>query len=913
MTNHLSTCRTCGQEQSRDACTACSDADVRPGDDFAASRAGSLEETIAHTPILPEGCGPSIFPGPGIRLREITPGGTPGQAIPVDGTADDASVRYVIGGELGRGGMGRVLKGRDPDLGRDVAIKVLGEDLSDNPIMVRRFVEEAQIGGQLQHPGVVPVHELGVFADGRPFFTMRLVRGRTLAASLAERPSPGVDLPRLLAIFEQVAQAMAYAHARGVIHRDLKPSNVMVGAFGEVQVMDWGLAKVIHPGESAPGIPGAGESFVSTLPCSSDDPGLSLPGSVLGTPSYMAPEQARGAPEALDERADVFSLGSILCEILTGAPAFTGRTATEIHAKAAAGDTADALARMAGCGADPELVGLARDCLALGPADRPPGAAGVSGRIMAYRSGVQDRLRTAEMRRAAEAARAEEAIARAKVERDRRRLTIALAATVLLSVALAGVAATWNARRLSLRTATAARALAEALGEAKLRHAIAKDAESGDLEGWIKAVESARRVEGLLADDSLGEADRVGARAVTAPILDEGRAAEARIAADRDDRRMVGRLSEIRLGITSGDNSRTDAEFASAFAEYGIDVDKMSPQDAGDRIRARAIQAELVSVLDEWIFARRATGKEGQRRLVAVADVADPDPWRIRLRGALLDDDVEALVQLARSINLEDAPKLGAQRLAFALCESGKRDAGIALFLSLQRKYPDDFWINWDLSRNLHESGPDGKEGTLRFASVALALRPENPLARSHYAYVLKERGEALGAIHEFREAVRLKPDFLWARSQLLGLLRDAGRAEELGREIRDAGRLDFEDPGLLIGLAQLLAEAGDLDTSIAKYRGAVALAPSNIEARGGLAGVYARKGDHDRAIAELREVIRLQPGLVIAHEDLGLSLEAKGDEAAAVAEYRRVIELDPQNKHALDRLAELTSAGPPR
>ena len=115
----------------------------------------------------------------------------------------------------------------------------------DEPDLIRRFVEEAQIGGQLQHPGVVPVYELGSLADRRPFFAMKLVKGQTLAALLAGRASPADDLPRFLAIFEAVCQTVAYAHARGVIHRDLKPSNVMVGSFGEVQVMDWGLAKVL--------------------------------------------------------------------------------------------------------------------------------------------------------------------------------------------------------------------------------------------------------------------------------------------------------------------------------------------------------------------------------------------------------------------------------------------------------------------------------------------------------------------------------------------------------------------------------------------------------------------------------------------------------------------------------------------
>src|SRR5262249_11795883 len=158
---------------------------------------------------------------------------------------------------------------------------------------VRRFVEEAQVGGQLQHPGLVPVHELGHFEDGRPYFTMKLIQGRTLAALLADRSSSAEDLPRWLTIFEQVCQTLAYTHSKGVLHRDLKPANVMVGAFGEVQVMDWGLAKVLVRQEGVAGlhtlrsVGGAAESQA---------------GSVKGTPAYMAPEQARGDAQ-LDERA----------------------------------------------------------------------------------------------------------------------------------------------------------------------------------------------------------------------------------------------------------------------------------------------------------------------------------------------------------------------------------------------------------------------------------------------------------------------------------------------------------------------------------------------------------------------------------------------------------------------------------
>ena len=130
--------------------------------------------------------------------------------------------RYQLLGEIARGGIGAILKGRDMDLGRDLAVKVLLEKHRDHPEMVRRFVEEAQIGGQLQHPGIVPVHELGRFPDGRLYIAMKLVRGQTLAALLESRSSPADDRPRFVAIFDQVCQTMAYAHSRGVVHRDLE-------------------------------------------------------------------------------------------------------------------------------------------------------------------------------------------------------------------------------------------------------------------------------------------------------------------------------------------------------------------------------------------------------------------------------------------------------------------------------------------------------------------------------------------------------------------------------------------------------------------------------------------------------------------------------------------------------------------
>jgi WD40 repeat protein/tetratricopeptide (TPR) repeat protein len=336
--------------------------------------------------------------------------------------------RYHLEGQIGHGGMGDVCRAHDPDFRRPLAVKILKKQYKDSRDLTARFLEEAQITGQLQHPGVPPVHEIGRLPDGRPFLAMKLIEGRTLADLLDERPSPSDGLPRFLAIFEQICQTLAYAHSRGVIHRDLKPANIMVGAFGEVQVMDWGLAKVRSLASRAD------ESLEKSSADALQTPSVETvveptqQGAVLGTLAYIPPEQARGEVELVDERSDVFGLGAILCVILTGQPPYCGASRQELHQRAVSTDLADAFARLTACGADGEVVTLARQCLTRERGDRPSNAAKVAEAITAYQASVQERLRRAELDRA-------EAEVAAKESRKRRRLAATFVALVLLVLA----------------------------------------------------------------------------------------------------------------------------------------------------------------------------------------------------------------------------------------------------------------------------------------------------------------------------------------------------------------------------------------------------------------------------------------------------------------------------------------------
>lgn len=264
---------------------------------------------------------------PGISLEGEGP------PLPAGGSAD----RYADRELVARGGMGEIRRVWDRDLRRSLAMKVLldagndgtpGATPRSDPRSLSRFLEEAQITAQLDHPGIVPVHELGLDANGRVYFTMALIRGRSLKEifKLAENGEEGWTRTRVLNALLRVCEAVAYAHQRGVIHRDLKPANVMVGRFGETYVMDWGLARVLGRDDRRDirlrSEPGASLSSIATVRSDaadlSDSPLVTMDGDVVGTPAYMPPEQARGETERIGPQADVYAIGAMLYHLLSG-------------------------------------------------------------------------------------------------------------------------------------------------------------------------------------------------------------------------------------------------------------------------------------------------------------------------------------------------------------------------------------------------------------------------------------------------------------------------------------------------------------------------------------------------------------------------------------------------------------------
>jgi serine/threonine-protein kinase len=230
------------------------------------------------------------------------------------GEPDLGGTRYRLLGVVGRGGMGKVYATEDEVLQRRIALKVLDEFAGEESAkeLAARMMREARVLARLEHPGIVPVHDVGVLPDGRVYYTMKFVEGQRLDLHLSTLSS----LPDRLRIFLRICDAVGFAHSRGVLHRDLKPANVMVGPFGEVLVLDWGLAKILDEAQENRQTSGVRGEVRGGCEETTDASPVTVKGSVMGTPGYMSPEQAQGDIEEMDARSDIFSLGAMLRQVM---------------------------------------------------------------------------------------------------------------------------------------------------------------------------------------------------------------------------------------------------------------------------------------------------------------------------------------------------------------------------------------------------------------------------------------------------------------------------------------------------------------------------------------------------------------------------------------------------------------------
>jgi serine/threonine-protein kinase len=844
---------------------------------------------------------------------------------PRTGPADPLPARYKLEGEIGRGGMGSVLRGRDTELGREIAVKVLLETHADNPAIVRRFVNEARIASQLQHPGIAPVYD-GGRAGQRPYFTMKLVQGETLAKQLAERSDPGQDRSHFLKVFEQVCQTLAYAHSRGVIHRDLKPSNVMVGAFGEVQVMDWGLAKVLASGGrefplEQPETP----SVVAPVSASRKTvAGKTEAGTALGTPAYMAPEQARGEVDRVDTRADVFGLGAILCEILTGNPPFLGG-GREAMRLAQCSDVTDACSRLDRSGADADLVALAKRCLAPNPLARPKDAGQLAAQLTAYLESVEARLRQAELDRARSELEAREEAKRIEIklaeERKRRKVQLALAAAVLLLVVGIGAAGWWHQQQRQ----QADTSLLRGMDEARHTWNQAKQGPFGDVRLFREAEAAARRIAVLAGNSPASPTVRRQAEELAEEIAGEAEAA-ARDARLRDDLLEVigpqpGPAWREEHGVlTKPPPPSLEKQFAAAFRAWGVDVETTPTEETAARFRARpaAVVAEVVAALDQWAHLRQRR-KVPWQKLTNLAQALDDDPGskRRELRAMMASGDLareHALATLALALRPVPIPfdgGWGATRqrlhrlvaatdaasepvpnllmLARALLDSGDIRLVERLLRAAVRARPRELALHAVLGEELTAQGRWQEA-----VEIYAVLRGIRPALGMHLAQVLIFAGrveEGLALFERLKVERKANP---WLRLRHGIALMGLGRAREAEAAFREAIRLLPAYPEAQVALGLALGVQGRHEEAEAAQREAIRLEPESADAHNNLgAALYAQRR-YKQAEAAYREAIRLQPTFAKAHNNLGMVLEVQGRHADAEAAFRQAVRLDP-------------------
>ncbi len=798
---------------------------------------------------------------PKVLLRDV--GSSHGASPVIDASAQGnhklppSKGNYQILGQIAKGGVGVILKTHDTDLGRDVAMKVLLHDHADKPNVLQRFVEEAQIGGQLQHPGIVPVYEMGLMADERPYFTMKLVKGKTLQALLSDRADPDEDRRRFLQIFEQICQTLAYAHSRRVIHRDLKPANIMVGAFGEVQVVDWGLAKVMPEGGIDDEIAAQRQpdhqtqvSIIETIRSSgsSSAGSQSLVGTVMGTPAYMPPEQAMGEVDHLDERADVFSLGAILCEMLTGKPPYIGAH-DKVLMEAARAMQDNARERLATCGADPVLIDLTERCLAPAKHIRPRNAEALVKEV--------DDFLTSQSRKAREA---EVAAARAVQERKARRMTLALAATILLAVVAGG----WFLRTSELeaigRRAQTTAQINTHLEQAQLLRG------QGELDAAVLAGERAESV--LAAATDVDPELRSHVNEFLADV--RGEAEAARVAAASESLRAEF-LAEVRslsedspVWSRSGEaNLRTDLRTAAAFTSIGVDVFAEDDQGVVARLLGMG-DAEAIGVaLDDWARVKvvlEGYGTPGFQRLIQLAMVIDPDPVRVRMRRAFLTDDRLELEALAASAEARESwPPATAITFRMYLFTLGHMSIDVEpLLTACHRRHPGHPQINMLLAFENITDDPDPEQG-LFYASAAYSLDPDARGPAVLTAMALADNGEYERAVDVYLRALELHPGQAW--------LEEGWAFNQFQKRLQTREA----EPQQMRLLDEILKRRPDNETALNNIAWTLAKRPGMAEA------------DYQRAVTLAFRAVELTPEDAIPWNTLGVALYRIGDDRGSI------------------------------
>jgi serine/threonine protein kinase/Tfp pilus assembly protein PilF len=862
-------------------------------------------------------------PAPGLpsppRVGEGSGGGGEGTIATVDEPVTERPGTvigpYKLLEQIGEGGFGIVFMAEQTEpVRRKVALKVLKPGM-DTRQVVARFEAERQALALMDHPNIAKVLDAGQTSSGRPYFVMDLVKGLPITDYSDQNSLPVRDR---LELFLQVCQAIQHAHQKGIIHRDIKPTNVLVTLHDGAplaKVIDFGIAKAL------------GQQLT-------DKTLFTNFAQLVGTPLYMSPEQAAQGNVDVDTRSDIYSLGVLVYELLTGTTPFDkerfkqvgydelrriireedppkpstristlGKTGMASGAASGAsnGPGSNSLTTPANRGVDtPRSPATDLDTIA---AQRKRDPKRLSHMFRGELDWIVMKALEKDRNRRYESASALAADVQRYLKdepvlacppstwyrfckyarRNRGRLAIA-ASMVVVVLGLAGSAA-WFARQKAVRQVETQQAVTTALAQAGTLLAEGEK-QIDQPERWQATTRLARA--------ALEKAQELLAAGVATPELaanvEEMRAA---VEADVTESRLLVELDRIRLeqaAVKEGhfDETRTAALYATLLEGYGVKIN--APEIAAERVRSSALREALVWAL--YDCSRITRDPDERRRVEDVLQAAEPaNGFRAVWWAAVRRGDSAELVKLAKEPSIQLLPPAAVVYLARALKDLKELPAAERVLRAAQVRHPDDFWVNFHLGMVLRELGPTRAEEAVGYLRVALALRSNNPAVYLNLGVALSDKGDEKAAISCYQAALRIDPNFAKAHNNLGYLLHEKNLDAAI-QEYQQAIQLNKDLPEAHCNLGRALLDKGQPHEAVDECREALRLNSNFADAHNNLGCALDRLGQPDAAIREYREAIRIKKDYAKAHYNLGVALFNKGQPQKAIAEFQTAIQL---------------------